>query len=436
MSDALARVKAELGGGAVILHTRTIKRGGVLGLGARNVVEITATADPRVAARRKPPAQSPPPVEPRDEPAQRDQSSRDDGQSAPPEVAESAATATMVAGGAAPPQSASADPALREEMSAIRSMVQDLLQRRGGQSPAQVPAELIEFYTRLIGQEVAEEIVAELIRGVRGRLGDRRATYWDTQGRPVAAASMTPERIREELVHTIDEMLPPASPLELVDENRPTIVALVGPTGVGKTTTLAKLAAQMKLRENRRVGLITIDSYRIAAVEQLKTYAQILQVPLIPVVTAEDMADAVKRLADVDLILIDSAGRSQRDEPRIAELGRFLQIARPDQVHLVLSATSRESQLKEAVERFSAVGARRVIFTKLDEAVGFGVMLNILKTAGLRLSYLTAGQSVPDDIEAGSARRVAELILGTVHRGHGGESTPAGVGAAHHDGGE
>lgn len=302
-------------------------------------------------------------------------------------------------------------------------MVRDLLHRQAAPA-SDIPADLIEYYTRLLSQHVAQELVTQIIDKVSRRLRAgapptaEAAPYWDAQGRLVQPSGAdhiplpTNHSLRDELALELAELLPPAAPLELTADGRPTIVALVGPTGVGKTTTLAKLAAHMKLRENRRVGLITIDTYRIAAVEQLKTYAQILQIPLIAVTTPDEIQEAAKRLYACDLILIDTAGRSPKDEPRIAELAELLAAIRPDQVHLVLSATSREETLREAAEKFAVLSPRQVIFTKLDEAVGFGVIVNVLHNLNLRLSYLTTGQSVPDDIEVASARRVAQLILG------------------------
>lgn len=413
MSDALARVKRDLGKGAMILHTRTIKRGGILGIGSKTLVEITATADPRVIAARSS--------------ASRGEEQRP-GESAATPLPTSAnglvaaaaygadkprgasvpSSRAMPLSPAAPPASSSLD--LREDLLAIRGMVRDLLQQNDPARPADVPAELAEHYTQLIGHEVARGLVMEIIDRVRPRLG-RIAQKGVAQEQSGLANAAATEVAREELLRYIGESLPPAAPLQLVNENRPTIVALVGPTGVGKTTTLAKLAAHMKLREGRSVGLITIDSYRIAAVEQLKTYAQILQVPIIPVASPEEMGDAIRQLSAVDLILIDTAGRSQKDDLRIAELDSFLAAAVPDQVHLVLSTTASEAAIRQAIEKFSALGARQLIFTKLDEAVGFGVILNVLRSFDLRLSYITTGQAVPDDIEVGSARRVAEMIL-------------------------
>lgn len=406
MSDALARVKRELGKGAMILHTRTIRRGGILGIGARTFVEITATADPKVIAARSGAGR---PDELR--------AGVPGGASAPVQGRVAAAYGiekpAPAAGGPGIPQSAASTGAphdIREDLLAIRGMVRDLLLQNDPARPADVPEELIEHYTRMISHEVARGLVMEIIDRVRPRLGESEAPM-DGEDRETRSQGVSAENVREELLRYIGESLPPAAPLQLVNENRPTIVALVGPTGVGKTTTLAKLAAHMKLREGRSVGLITIDSYRIAAVEQLKTYAQIMQIPLIPVTSPAEMGDAIRRLSSVDLILIDTAGRSQKDDPRIAELRTYLAAAVPDQVHLVLSTTASEAAIRQAIEKFSVLGARQLIFTKLDEAVGFGVILNVLRSFDLRLSYLTTGQAVPDDIEVGSARRVAELIL-------------------------
>lgn len=401
MSDALARVKADLGRDAVILHTRTLKRGGVLGVGARSQVEITATADAHLveggaqrSSRTAP--QTPASAQPGAPAGVRPEY--------PPTAAE--APASRLDRRAGP----TSDAVLRRDVEAIRDMVDELLRDRRRAEQPQLPAELIDYYTELVGQAVAVELASRIVGHVWRRLDDsgkpgpaRRLTG--------AAATARDRRIRQELAQCLSEMIPPASPLKLKTDAGPTIVAMVGPTGVGKTTTIAKLAANMKLREHKRVGLVTIDTYRIAAVEQLKTYAQILDVPLLSVVTPEEMKTAIARLSDRDLILIDTAGRSQKDEARLAELKHFLAAAEPNQVHLVLSTTSREDAIRDTIQHFAAVGADHLIFTKLDEAIGLGVILNVVESVGMRLSYLTNGQSVPDDIEVGTAHRVARLIL-------------------------
>jgi flagellar biosynthesis protein FlhF len=190
------------------------------------------------------------------------------------------------------------------------------------------------------------------------------------------------------------------------------VVALVGPTGVGKTTTVAKLAANLKLTRGIRVGLVTVDTYRIAAVEQLRTYAEIIDLPLAVVNQPGEMSRAIEGLGPVELVFIDTAGRAPRDEPRIQELIDFLGEARPDEVHLVLSAVVGQKNLRAMIERFAPVRADRLILTKLDEVDGLGGILSVLGTADRPISYITTGQAVPDDFEPADRRRLARLILG------------------------
>jgi len=190
---------------------------------------------------------------------------------------------------------------------------------------------------------------------------------------------------------------------------------------VGKTTTVAKLAATFKLRHGKKVGLITADTYRIAAVEQLRTYASIIGIPLQVAGTPDEMQKAVRSLANCDVILIDTAGRSQNDQNRIAELSRIVTAADPHEVHLVLSSTAGEKVLLKEAEVFSEVGIHRVVLTKLDEAVSFGMLINVIREVGKQLSFVTTGQEVPEHLECGRGERLAALVLGAaVHEPVGG----------------
>jgi flagellar biosynthesis protein FlhF len=193
---------------------------------------------------------------------------------------------------------------------------------------------------------------------------------------------------------------------------RPHVVALVGPTGVGKTTTVAKLAAEFCLRRRVRVGLITVDADRAAAVEQFRAYAEMIEVPLEVVSSHREMRLAAGRLSGLDLILIDTAGRSPCEIVRIQELKSLLGEARADEVHLVLSATAGASSLIHAARRFQQLGPTALLLTKLDEAAAVGGLLSLLQDGCLPLSYLTDGQHVPDDIRAADPGRLARLMLG------------------------
>ena len=192
----------------------------------------------------------------------------------------------------------------------------------------------------------------------------------------------------------------------------PRVVALIGPTGVGKTTTIAKLAAFSRLRRGQRVALITADTYRIAAVEQLRTYAEILDIPFKVALTPTDMASAIASCADADLILIDTAGRSPTDAARLDELNAFLSVARPDKTHLVLAATSSSPVLRLIVERFAALSPNTCIISKLDESPTIGQAIAAARGAALPISFVTMGQEVPDHLEVARPETLARRMLG------------------------
>ncbi len=193
------------------------------------------------------------------------------------------------------------------------------------------------------------------------------------------------------------------------------IVALVGPTGVGKTTTVAKLAAGFRIEARRRVGLLTIDTFRIAAVQQLKAYAEIMDLPMEVVEKPDQMRPALERLGDVDLVLIDTAGRSPRNDARIDQLVELLRSAQPDETHLVLSATSSAATIQSALRGFAPVRPTAAILTKLDEAPQTASVLSAIAAtddfAGVPLSYMTNGQQVPDDISTADAGILLSRLL-------------------------
>lgn len=192
---------------------------------------------------------------------------------------------------------------------------------------------------------------------------------------------------------------------------RPKIVALIGPTGVGKTTTLAKIAANFVLDKGVSAAMITADTYRISAVEQLKTYSDIIGLPLDIVYSAEALKKAIDKHKGKQLILIDTAGRSQYNEYQMQELCELLSVDKNIEKHLVMSATTKNRDAAEILEHFSVCKPDRIIFTKTDETSCSGIVLNIMHKKKLALSYLTNGQSVPDDIYPASIEKLAELLL-------------------------
>lgn len=187
-------------------------------------------------------------------------------------------------------------------------------------------------------------------------------------------------------------------------------IVLVGPTGVGKTTTAAKLAAQYSLIHKKNVAMITLDTYRIAAVEQLATYSRILNIPLEVALCPEDVDSLIGKHQDKDVIVIDTVGRSQRNREHLAELAKFVRAAVPTEVHLVVSASASQAVQKESIEGFSALSANRLILTKLDECPQAGCILSLAANSLLPFSYITYGQEVPDDISPAEKDRLAKLV--------------------------
>jgi len=205
--------------------------------------------------------------------------------------------------------------------------------------------------------------------------------------------------------------IPVAGPITL-EPGRRKIIALIGPTGVGKTTTIAKLAAEFHLKQNRRVGLITVDTFRIAAVDQLRAYADIIGTPLAVAASPREMTAALSRMKDVDLVLIDTAGRGPHDLLGMQKLSAILQRADIDEVHLALSSVTSPAELPRAIDGFAEFGATHLILTKLDESASLDVTLAALRNCPLPLRYVTTGQRVPNDIEPADAERLMERPVG------------------------
>ena len=187
---------------------------------------------------------------------------------------------------------------------------------------------------------------------------------------------------------------------------------LFGPTGAGKTTTIAKLAAIQALWEHKNVLLLTSDTYRIAAVDQLRTYAKILGVPIEVIFEVENFARILAEHKDAELILLDTAGRGQKDRKNLEAFELLHEVFKPDAVHLVLAANMKYKDMLDVVERIAGVPVSHVIFTKLDETVSYGALYNLLKSLGKPISFFTTGQNVPNDIEVASGARLASLLMG------------------------
>ncbi|NOZ38687.1 MAG: flagellar biosynthesis protein FlhF [Planctomycetes bacterium] len=285
---------------------------------------------------------------------------------------------------------------LHEEHNELHALAEQLRERSLQTPNRHLPEAIFQIYTDMIESDIEERVAQELVERLRNE---------------AKIDESDPTSVQAALVRMLASELTVAGPIE-ASPGQGRVVALVGPTGVGKTTTIAKLAANYRLRENRRVGLITVDTYRIAAVEQLRTYADIIDLPMEIVSTPREMREAIARLSDLDLILMDTAGRSPRDEIKIQELKSMLAEAEPDEVHLVLSAVGGTRSLTTTAQRFATVGTTALLITKLDESTALGNLLSVTRNCGLPLSYLTDGQNVPDDIQVAQPKKLAEMILG------------------------
>lgn len=380
MQDALALVRRDLGPSASVLQTRQVRGGGLFKwFSGTRQVEVVASTSVSVPSRLPAKVRSAETA-----PARSTSTSRSGEQ----RRLQSARLTEQSLGGID----------LAGQLSQLQLKVDELCRQNSQGTKCDLPAELFELFTGLIEADVSDEMARGLVEAVR-----REASHEELQD---------VEALRARVTTLIENQIAIAPPIRTMPGER-RLVALVGPTGVGKTTTIAKLAANFRLREKRRVGLITVDTYRIAAVEQLRTYADIIDLPMEIVATPREMHQAVARMGDLDLILMDTAGRSPRDEVKIQELKSMLAEAAPDEVHLVLSSVASAATLAKTAEQFATVGTSALILTKLDEALSLGNLLPLVKASRLPLSYLTHGQNVPDDIAPADAGRLARAVMGS-----------------------
>ncbi len=257
---------------------------------------------------------------------------------------------------------------------------------------------LSSLYQQILLQEVDRGIASELIEEIK-RI-------------PAAEEILTNGNIHSHLGFLLEEMGAAVSSNPF-GNGKPAILAFVGATGVGKTTTIAKLAARQVNQGNKSVGLVTIDNYSIAAIQQLENYAQIIGIPLETAANAGELKKAIKRFKDKEVILIDTPGLNPRDRVQIQELQACLTGISGLKTQLVMSATTKEKDCIALSEVFKDVGIHQIVLTKTDESSTFGNIVNVLLRTNLPLSFLCCGRRVPDDIEAASIQRLVELLFGS-----------------------
>ena len=211
------------------------------------------------------------------------------------------------------------------------------------------------------------------------------------------------------VVSTIASMIP-TSNFEIIKQKRPKVVSLVGPTGVGKTTCIAKLSVISKILHNLNVGLISIDTYRLGALDQLKIFADISDIEFHVAYEPSDVPKFISKMKKKDLIFIDTVGRSQNKTEQLRGINDFLRAAKVDETYLVLSATSMSKNMIDVAQKFRILKYDGIVITKLDEAVTFGNILNMSVSINMPIKYLTNGQIIPDDIIAGDSEFIANMI--------------------------
>lgn len=401
MQEAMEKIRKELGSDAVILSSKPVRQKGVFKLFSKKIVEVMVAYEAPNAAKAAPRFQ------------QEGTYTRSDAMNAAVKTAElqelftAAPTVEPTDGlpreffsaeGAQPLAAPSAgfeqNGAVSEKLNELQSILTrmnerfDKMERRS----KSMSEEAEEMLRRLIRGEVDEALAEELVvEAVQAQDGGT---------------------LSDALLQIICDRLGPGAPI-LPQENNRTVVLLLGATGVGKTTTLVKLAAVFALRDKYKVGMINTDTYRISAQEQLKTYAEILGTPVSIVYSASEITQALKEQEDCDIIFIDTAGKRPSDEKHKEEIMQLVELSEADEILLVISASTSLRALETIIQNYAFLENYKLLVTKMDEVASCGVVLNACHLAGMPLSYIAMGQNVPDDIEEADPKEIAGKLVGS-----------------------
>lgn len=441
MPEAMLQIRKDLGSDAVILSTKEIKVGGVLGMFRKKRIEVVAAVDKEEKKQATTQVQNQFPPVPR---AFVPEAYRQTARSFVVASDESAASIAEknVQEKTTDVTAVSESSKLGSDMSNGRSSLSiehkprpqgadfsGLTFATGQQEQANDPQqgqlmselqELKLMMTKLSKQGATADPLSEEFHALRERLMEQDIwpEVWESWFEVVQTKLSEKELDEVEAVQAvqleISHFLEKRIDVGILPTTR--IVYVAGPTGVGKTTTIAKLAAEQMFNKQRKVGFITSDTYRISAVEQLRTYASILNVPLEVVQSPGDTQRAISRLEGCDLIFMDTAGRNYRNELLVSELQSLLAPVENSETFLVLSMTSKSADMVQIAEHFSKYGLDKVIFTKMDETGSCGPMFNLLHRFPLKLAYVANGQNVPDDLLKPDADSLTKQLLGELVR--------------------
>lgn len=407
MREALEKMKRDLGTGAVILGSRKVSRGGLLDFMGQEMFEVTATTEANVLATGHNPA---PAVQSRPTGSRISVTVGDSGplksgnngdfpsaiRSSFADLSASAVTRNFAAPAAADSHNARV---FQQEIKELKNVIGEMAEQIRFQKMPALPPALKEIFRKLVDTELEEKTAGELVQKLYGKYSENE--YGDRA------------LVEKYLIEEIAGMIGIAEPTP-VRGKEPVVILFAGPSGVGKTTSLAKLATNKKYYGEKSVALVTADTYRVAATQQLGTFSEIADIPMEIAHSPRDITKAIKRHQDREVILIDTPGGSQYNDKLLAELKDFIQAAAPDEVHLVLSVNTKQRDMLHAIKRFRSGKNMRLLLTKFDETLTFGPAVTIARDSGLPLSFLTFGQEVPEDIEAADAKKIARLVVGNV----------------------
>lgn len=382
-TDAVLKAKEELGLGAVVLNVKTVKQRGIARIFKKNYVEITAALDEKEG-----------------------QSHASENHPAVSNMSDmtvvNALTETSIEKKLDTLHNLLADQIKKNEDDKLRNdtVIHNAKEQDSDESKENGNIKYLRMvYNKLIESEVDEEVANIIIEDID--------------------ASMKKEANIDNIISAIYQkiILKLGEPEVVNTENGKTVVFFLGPTGVGKTTTIAKLASEFKLNRGIQVAMITADTYRIAAVEQLNTYAGILDVPVSVIFSPDELIDAINKYSEYDLILVDTAGRSHRNTEQLSEVKQLITATQEAglgvniEKYLVLSATTKYKDLLNITEAYNDIDNFRLLFTKLDETNAYGNILNIRVHTGAPLSYVTSGQAVPEDISVVNVQEMAKCLI-------------------------
>lgn len=373
MNEAMKLIRKELGNDAIILNSRVVQTGGFLGLFKKRNIEVVAALDTK-------------PVEAAQPILKEHQKEVDI--SAP--KLNSTIKTTVVQ------KDATESEELMKEISQLKSLLRTVkVESENNEIPLPEPVQ--ELKQLLIKQGIHKEIIVEVIK--------MSLEQWYSSGGQSVKAEVF-QWAREYLMKQISHL-----PFGGITFTRK-YVNVVGPTGVGKTTTLAKIAADCILQHNKRIAFITTDTYRIAAIEQLKTYANILNVPIEVCYNLNDFQKAMMQFESYDLVFIDTAGRNFRNRKYVEDLKNIIDFKRDMETYLVLSLTSKQIDMEEIFHQFSTITIDKLIFTKSDETSTYGAMYNMIYFGQKAAAYMTNGQNVPEDMVVASPENIVNRIIG------------------------